>query len=287
MGSVRLFKGQDNHWVTDSELLDSLAELGAAECELLVVQTGTEFGMPVPELGRKAYLSELYQVLCKLNVPTMAVPVFSYSFCNHEDYDVRNSKTHMGALAEFIRKRPEAKRSMDPLLSMVVIGEKQDIFDGDLGTNSLGAGCAFDRIHHTKNVKFLCYGSDFSNYFTYVHYVEKMLEVPYRFDMGFHGKIIDEQGNVTEDTHYIHTACGGVIPSAFPYLRDTMVEKGTMQTKKLGDTELVCVSEENVYQEIVEQLKNNINYFLAKPFTQNDLTHEYQYGKNGERVTHC
>lgn len=287
MENVDLFQGHDGQWVSANELTDTLYGIGAADCELLVVQTGTEFGMPHPSLKRKDYLARLYEVLRELHVPTLAIPVFSFSFCNHEDYDVQNSKTYLSALSEYVRKRPEAKRSMDPLLSMVAIGEKQNIFDGDLGKNSLGESSAFDRIHHTEHVKFLCYGSDFSKYFTYVHYVEKMLQVPYRFDMEFRGKIIDEQGNATESTHYIHTACGGVVPSPFPYLRDTMVKEGTMEAEKIGDTELICVSEENIYREIVKQLESNIYYFLARPFTQEDLIHEYQYGKNGERVTHC
>jgi len=287
MEEINLYTGSDGRWVTNCELIEKLRSIGAEECDLLVVQTGVMFGNPNLTLGRKGYLAELYGVLQELHVDTLAVPTFTYSFCNHEDYDVRRSKTCLGGLAEYIRMRPEAKRSMDPLLSMVAIGKRQNMFDGDLGHNSLGAGSAYDRIHHTKNTKFLCFGSNFSEYFTYVHYVEKMLDVPYRFDVEFSGNIIDEYGNVTADTHSIHTACGKVEPAAFPQLRDVMVKKGTMALCMAGDAELICVKETDVYTEIVHQLDKNINYFLKRPFSPQDLTHTYKYGKNGERVTHC
>lgn len=287
MEKVNLFKGTNQHWITNVGLLESLKRIGAQECDLLVVQTGVMFGTPNLKLGRKGYVAELYNVLTGLNVDTLVIPTFTFSFCNGEDYDVRKSKTCMGGLAEYIRTRPEAKRTMDPLLSMVSIGKRTDLFDGDLGRNSLGENSAFDRLHNTPNTKFLCYGSDFCEYFTYIHYVEKMLDVPYRFDMEFSGNIIDENGIVTVDTRAIHTACGGVLPAAFPQLRDTLVEKGAMKLQQAGDAEITCVSEQDVYNEIVAQLSNDINYFLEKPFEEKDLSHEYKYGKNGERVIHC
>lgn len=287
MEKVNLFKNRDGEWTTNTNALESLKEIGALDCEVLVVQTGVMFGTPNLQLPRREFLGRLYEVLTELNVDTLVVPTFTFSFCNHEVFDVRKSKTYMGALAEYIRTRPNARRSLDPLLSMSVIGKQVHILDGDLGKNSLGAGSAYDRLHHISDVKFLCFGSDFGEYFTYIHYVEKMLEVPYRYDQEFHGTIIDLDGKAYEDTHYIHTACGGVIPSSFPYFKELLVQKGLMQTARLGDSEAVCISEKDVYSETVRQIQDNIYYFLKKPFTHEDLTREYQYGRHGERVTHC
>lgn len=287
MEQVNMFRDRDGTWFTNTGILEALKQIGASDCSLLVVQTGVLFGPPNLQLSRREFLARLYEILIGLNVDTLVVPTFTFSFCNKEVFDIRSSKTSMGALAEYIRTRPEAKRSLDPLLSMVVIGKQNHIFDGDLGENSLGVGSGYDRLHHTDDVKFLCFGSDFSEHFTYVHYVEKMLEVPYRFDQGFQGTIIDWNGNVYEDTHYIHTACGGVIPSPFPYFKEVLMQKNMLQAVRLGDSEAVCVAEEHVYAEAVRQIEGNIHYFLKKPFTEADLVKKYVYGRNGERVTHC
>lgn len=285
---MRLFRADTGQWFTVSQVVNTLKTLGAENCDILYVQTGVLFGSPNPSFKRKEYLENLYQILLALHVDTLIIPVFTYSFCNGEDFDVNNSKTSMGALAEYIRTRPEAKRSLDPLLSMVVIGKEKNIFDGDLGKHSLGENSAYDRLHKSlKKVKFLCYGTEFSKYFTYIHYIEKQMNVPYRFDITFQGKITDWNGKTYEDTYSIHTACGGVEPANFPYFQDWLIEKGIMKQAKIGDTNITCVAEEDIYCETVKKLRENINYFLVRPFSPTDLTHKYQYGKNGERVTHC
>lgn len=286
--SENLFCDGDGRWFKETDILESLKQVGAGECDILVVQTGVSFGFPNTQLNRKEYMDRLYQQLLAIHVDTLVVPVFTYSFCNGENFDVKHSKTSMGALAEYIRNRPAAKRSLDPLLSMVVIGKEKNIFDGDLGNHSFGESSAYDRLHKSlKKVKFLCYGTEFSEYFTYIHYIEKQINVPYRFDMTFQGKITDWNGKTYENTHSIHTACGGVKPANFPYFQDWLITKGVMKQKKIGNTNITCVAEEDVYCESVKKLRENIYYFLQQPFTNADLTYEYQYGKNGERVTHC
>ena len=37
---------------------------------------------------------------------------------------------------------------------------------------------------------------------------------------------------------------------------------------------------------VYNRISKNINSFV-EPFTEKDLTYEYTFGKNGERVTHC
>jgi aminoglycoside 3-N-acetyltransferase len=285
--NIDLFKNTDGVWSTYSDVLERLKSVGASECDLLFVHTDIMFGIPSKELKRKEYLDALYNIFLDLGVGTLVFPAFTYSFCNHESFDVRNSRTDMGVLNEYIRKQPNVKRSLDPLLSMIVTGKQGDIFDGDLGHHSLGEGGGFDRIHHTPDVNFLFLGAEFSEYFTYVHYVEKMMNVPYRFDMPFTGTIIDYDGNAYEDTHYIHTGCGGVTPAPFYHFKEHLLCNGMMRTARLGDAEITCLSEEDAYREIKGKLQENIHYFLERPFAPADLTHEYTFGKKNERVMHC
>ena len=197
-------------------IADSLHEVGADDCDILFVHTEVAFGIPNKTLGRKGYLEALYDILRELSVGTLIFPAFTYSFCNGEDYDVRNSRTSMGALIEHIRKKPEAKRSLDPLLSLVAVGERTDLVEGPPGENALGPGSGFDRLHQAGGVKFLFFGADFDEYFTYVHHIEKVLEVPYRYDQPFSGRIIDYDGNSMYHTHFIHTKCGGYTLRTIP-----------------------------------------------------------------------
>lgn len=286
MSSIPVFKDINNKWYTEAEITEGLRSIEADKCDILFVHTDVAFGMPNTTLKRKQYLDALYDSLLALNVGTLIFPSFTYSFCNNENYDVRNSKTSMGALIEHIRKKDGVKRSLDPLLSMIAVGKNENIVEGDVGNHSLGKNSVFNRLHNSDNVKFLFFGADFAEYFTYVHYVEKMLEVPYRFDKAFSGKIIDYDGNEYEDIHYIHTQCGGVKLKNYQKMKEELIADNKLKTAKMGNSEIAAISEADAYNAIYNRISKNINSFV-EPFTEKDLTHEYTFGKNGERVTHC
>lgn len=286
MSNIPVFKDINNNWYTEADIIEGLKSIEADKCDILFVHTEVAFGMPNVDLKRKQYLDVLYDSLLALNVGTLIFPSFTYSFCNNENYDVRNSKTSMGALIEHIRKKDGVKRSLDPLLSMIAMGKNENIVEGDVGNHSLGKNSVFNRLHNCDNVKFLFFGADFAEYFTYVHYVEKMLEVPYRFDKAFSGKIIDYDGNEYEDIHYIHTQCGGVKLKNYQKMKEELIADNKLKTAKMGNSEIAAISEADAYNAIYNRIRKNINSFV-EPFTEKDLTHEYTFGKNGERVTHC
>lgn len=231
-------------------------------------------------------MQALYQTLLALDVPTLIFPAFSYSFPNHEVFDVRESRTSMGVLIEYIRKQPGVRRSLDPLLSMIAVGKRIDLMDGEPGNHCFGPDSGFDRLHRMDGVKFLFFGADFAEYFTYIHYIEKVMEVPYRFDMPFTGTIVDYDGNSFQHTHAIHTQCGGVKLKNFSQLKQELSADGLLKTTTLGDSEITCISERDIFEQVTKRLSEN-PYSFVEPYHKEDLVYEYTFGKNGERVTHC
>lgn len=282
----KLIFTDDNRNYTHDDILNLLKQIGANDAEILFIHTDIMFGKPNIKLGRKGYLKELYNVLLDLKVPTLIFPSFTYSFCNGKDYDVRNSRTSMGALVEYVRKQADSYRSLDPILSMVAVGEKTDLLSYEIGYNSLGEGSGFDILHREKNVKFLFFGADFSEYFTYIHHIEKIMDVPYRYDQAFWGNIIDYNGNKFRHKHSIHTSCGGVKLKNFSELKKDLEQEGYLKLSPLGALEIGCISEADVYREVCKRIQNN-PYSFVHPYNESDLIHEYTFGKNGENVTHC
>lgn len=269
------------------DLHESLLQVGAADCETLFIHSDIMFGTPAKGFRRTELLETLYQVIVSLNVPNVIIPAFTYSFCNHEDYDVLNSKTSMGSFNEYYRKKENRYRTHDPLLSLSVPEKLRPLFESVV-EHSLGVGSGLDIVHHMKDVKFLFLGADVGNCFTYVHYVEKILDVPYRFDMPFEGKIIDENGNVSQKTQYIHTQCAGVqLPERYDYFEKALLTKGKLQQCQYGDKFISCISEKDAYEEIVRNIEKNKFYYLAKPYRDEDLIHQYTYDWTKSRITHC
>ena len=284
---TELFYDVNGKAFTKENLCESLLCVGAADCETLFIHSDIMFGTPVKGFRRTELLETLYQVVVSLKVPNVIIPTFTYSFCNHEDYDVLNSKTSMGSFNEYFRKKENRYRTHDPLLSLSVPASLKALFE-NVSEHSLGMGSGLDIVHHMKNVKFLFLGADMAGCFTYVHYVEKMLDVPYRFDMPFEGTIIDEKGTISQKKQYIHTQCAGVLlPERYGHFERDLLSKGKLKRAQYGDKFISCISEIDAFEEIVHNIEMNKFYYLAKPYRDEDLVHQYTYDWTKSRITHC
>lgn len=281
-----LFVDDDNKAYCAEDIFEILRDVGAHDCDTLFIHSDIFFGKTPVDFNRREYMQVLFQVLNDLDVKNIIVPTFTYSFCNNEVYDVKKSKTSMGALSEYFRKQLGRFRTMDPLLSLSVPETMKSEFD-HVSAHSLGLGSGLDVVHNLKNVNFLFLGVPMGECFTYLHYIEKILDVPYRFDLPFEGEIIDYDDKVMRCTQTIHTACFGVKPKNFYHFEDYLEEQGKMRKRRLGNKYVECVSEGDAYHEIIEMIERDINYFLEQPFTDKDLQHKYTKGLDGKRITHC
>ena len=142
-----LFQTRDNRPVTDRSIASALETVKAHDAKVLYMHTELSFGMPVPGLSRGELLGCLLAVIRETGVPTLCVPTFTFSFCNGEDYDVQWSASKMGVLNEYIRKLPEAVRSLDEAgeqiragISLIVFPEGTRSPDGKLRKARSGIG---------------------------------------------------------------------------------------------------------------------------------------------------
>ena len=283
----KLFYDADNRICTANDIRNALKETGAADCEVLFIHSDVMFGRPAEGFKRREYLETLYKIVTSLGVKELIIPTFTYSFPNHEDYDIANSKTSMGAFNEYVRKKGGRYRTDDPLLS-VSVSERLEPFFNHVSNHSLGEGSALDLVHHLEDVKFLFFGAEMADCFTYVHYVEKMMDVPYRFDMPFKGMVFYPDGTRKDRTQTIHTQCeGAFLPPKYDYFEKEMEDRGYLRKKRVADRYIACLGEKDAYREIKEHISNDINYFLAASFREAELIHRYTYSTENGRITHC
>lgn len=274
---MKIFQYGDNQWVTYKNIVDSLKSVGADQCDVLLLHTGITFGLPARELKRGELMSVLYDAINELQIKTLIFPTFTFSFSNHQVYDVKESKTKMGMLNEYIRKQSEAVRSIDPLMSFCVIGENKEIIKTE-GKASLGKGSVFDNLHHTDNVKILFFGAKLEECFTYQHYVEEQLRVPYRYDKTFTGTIIDNSGEEYEDKYTLYVKYKNVVPFTPPQFEEELIKNGYFMKRKLGNSYVSCFSEQDAYRETKRWIDEDVNAFLAEPYDTKPLVKEYRYG---------
>jgi len=262
MQDVNLFRDTDGSWITTSHLLALLEQVKAADAGILYIHSAITFGTPDPALNRKELLARLHEVVSALGVPTICVPTFTFSFCNGQDYCVQTSASKMGAFNEYIRRLPGSVRSVDPLLSTTLIGEDRDLVAAS-GRASIGERSTFDKLHQRgRDVRFLFMGTTASECFTYTHYAEERLHVPYRYNRAFTGKITD--GDRTwEDTYTLFVRYKGVESSSDKLLERELLRRGLLRQERCGASSISCVSEPDAYETIVEHLTQNVSSYVA------------------------
>lgn len=268
---MNLFKLSENSFLTSSDLSDKLKEIGAHDCEVLYIHSSLNFGLPNPKIKSKEVLTELFEVISGLNVPTICMPTFTFSFCNGKDYDPLTSKSKMGALNEFFRKQEGVIRSMDPLMSVAVKG-KDTYLATDVSTHSISDGSTYDMLHGKEGVKFLFLGPRIGDCFTYMHYLEWLYSVDYRYIRHFHGNVIVE-GIKKRADHDLFVRYKGVVPNdkTFAY-EDWMVEENAAKRIQLGNGFLSIVGEKNGSEYYKRCLQRDPHFFVDIQSEMRDKT---------------
>ena len=268
MDSQKKIFYSNGKWHTRSDLLNALIAVGANDCDILYVHSGFSFGIPNPDLPRSEVVNEFYEALIELDVKTICMPTFTFSFCNGENYHVSNSKSNMGALNEYFRNRQEVVRSCDPLMSTTVLGKDKDLvlnFEGE----SVGRGSTFDRIFHKSKVKFLFMGTELPDCFTYMHYLEWKAKVPYRYDKIFKGNVTCN--NTTQEREVtLFVRYNNVKPNALTTIQygEQLKKMGFLKKSKLGDSSISCVEKDIATELYLDILSNDINYFICDKFSK-------------------
>lgn len=275
--NLKLFQDREKNWITYGDLVRAMKAVKADDCDVLLIHTDLSFGLPTRELKRKELVEVLYDAICELGVKTLVFPTFTFSYGNHEDFDIKNTKCKMGMLNEYVRKLPESVRSEDPLMSVCIVGENKELAKVS-GNKSLGEGSFFDRFHHTKNARIMFFGSQLPQCHTQMHYVEEKLRVPYRYDMEFEGNIIDENGVSRPDKRILYVKYRDVLPDVPPSFEQELIDEGLFLKKKVGNSAIACFTEQAAYDKEVEWLTKDVNCFLAEPYDTKPLVKEYSYG---------
>jgi aminoglycoside 3-N-acetyltransferase len=261
MQSINIFK-TDKGTLSNIMLFNSLLELGAKECDVLYVHSGLNFGIPNSELSKGELLNTIIGVLKELEVKTIIFPTFTFSFCNGKDYSINDSKTSMGVLNEYFRKLPNVKRSRDPLMSNALLGENEFLID-NIGKFSCGKDSTYDLLRNSNlKVKFLFLGPKIGDCFTYMHYLENLFEVPYRYEKEFSGNVL-ENNELKEVTYSLFVRYGNVFAGAGSYVYENiLLERGIAKRLEFGNANITILSESEATQVYKDMLEVSPNFFL-------------------------
>ena len=260
-----LFSHRGQH-ITNADFLHALRQLGADKCDVLYIHSGMQFGLPNIGIGKTVILESLAEIILSLNVATLLMPTYSFSFCNGETFDVETTPSSMGAFNEYLRVKHQWERSIDPLMSNILYGKNTHLIK-DIGKNSVGGGSTFDLLSKSRlQVKFLFLGPRVHDCFTYMHYLEALRKVPYRYDFEFKGTI-KNRGSIYEESYNLFIRDEGVMAGAGAKIYENiLLERGAAKKQSLGAGALTVVELGNARDIYLEILDISPNFFVEEVF---------------------
>ena len=121
---------------------------------------------------------------------TLVVPTFTYSFCKGELFDPDHTPSTCGMFTEMLRQHPDVHRSHDPIFSVAALGSQAEELTTDVPPECLGRDSFWARFLQAGGT--ICNLNLSAGFSTFIHYVERCLNVPYRYDKLFTGTFIRE-----------------------------------------------------------------------------------------------
>ena len=194
---------------------------------------------------------------------TLAVPTFSYSFTNNEIFDFSKTPSTCGIFSEMIRLDPESTRSIDPNFSVAAIGRDAKFFTDNMPKHSFGPDSFWDRF--LKNDGKIC-NFNFDSGSTFFHFVEKTINVPYRYDKKFSGKILKNNKIMEENWfHFVFDHEKKIYWPNFEKFNKKAIELGLVKISNLGKGQITCIRTKDIFTLIQNELKNNPTFLIDGP----------------------
>jgi aminoglycoside 3-N-acetyltransferase len=130
---------------------------------------------------------------------TLLLPLFNFDFTRGVPFDIRSTPSQMGILTEVARQSAFSVRTSHPIYSFAVLGARREEFRGVDNFSGYSEDSPFALLHRNGG-KIAVLDLPDQNSMTFYHYVEEMLDVPYRYHKTFTGICIDAQGRPSERT---------------------------------------------------------------------------------------
>lgn len=230
--------------IYSEDFLKALEHVGVVKGDTIFVHSDvTVFGKPV--LEGSVLLPGLVSVL-QTSVGesgTVILPTFTYSFTKNEEYNPRTTPSTVGSLTEFFRKQPRVKRTQHPLFSVAIWGAHAEECM-HIGKDSFGPQTIFEFLR-TFDAKIIFMGAPFAS-LTFVHHIEQMHMVPYRYLKEFSGTLV--AGKPYQDTFtFFVRPLDGTIETDLTRLESELRNRSFMKEVTLGRGSILSVRARDVY----------------------------------------
>ena len=197
---------------------------------------------------------------------TLIMPTFNFDFNQGKPWDVRKTRSKMGALTEAVRMDPRAKRVFHPFYSFAVLGKHAEILGSLRYKSAYERNSVFGKLRDLDG-KIMVIGLSYNNSMTFFHHIEQMEGVDYRFLKQFTGEVTDENGNTYTDTFemLVRDIDKGVMTMVDP-MGALMEQAGIVKIRKIGEADVKLMKANEVYAFTAREMRRDphLLYYIKK-----------------------
>lgn len=206
---------------------------------IYVVSDMMELAKVYKAQGYRLSLDDILEKLQQLTGEegTLLLPAFNWDFCKGIGYDYYRTPVKTGALPKAALKRGDFFRTAHPLYSFAVWGMGTEELMKNQSKDSFGPGTIFEKLYE-RQAKVLVIGLSPLAGITYIHHVEQLVGVPYRYNKEFEGDYTDQNGLCQRRTYRMYVRdlemnpqhINGFQPLAVQMERDGMIKSKEYNT---------------------------------------------------------
>ena len=232
----------------------------AGDC-VYVVSDLLELAKFSREMGMRLQPDEVVECLQRIvgEDGTLLFPTFNWDFCKGIPFDYHKTPVKTGALSKAAWKRNDFTRTAHPIYSFAVWGAKRTEILANTSINSFGPGTIFENMYEW-DCKALVIGLPALKGLTYIHHVEQMVQVPYRYNKQFTADYVDAEGHLSQRTYGMYVRDLEMDPrhlDGFLPLENKMQEAGLIKKAFYGEVPCEMLRIRDVDMAVKEDILNN------------------------------
>jgi len=250
----------DSAKITQKDIEKALAEVGLKKGDTIMVHSDIGSFGKLAAFDKNFLLQSLVNSLKKIvgKNGTIIMPTFTYSFNKNEPYDIKNTKSTVGTLTEYFRKQKDVSRTVHPTHSAAIWGKHRKYLL-DIGKGTFDKSSIFGKLHKV-NGKFVSLGVPLHMSCTFIHYIEHMHKVPYRYMKKIRGKITRDgrkyEDEISFDNRY------AIFFSSFLKFEKYLIKKNLLKEVKVGKSTISMIESDILFKEGCRLLDQDIYFFI-------------------------
>jgi aminoglycoside 3-N-acetyltransferase len=163
------------------------------ESDVIVFHTDLkEVGIIDKVKPREQLLSDYWSVIQEIaGERCLLFPTFNYDFCRNGIYEVETAPAEVGVLNEYVRQLNPNQRTRTPVFNYCILNNKG--FSFSAVDNPFSIDSTFGELV-ANHAQIVFFGAHLDGN-TFIHHVEEVMNIGYRYIKPFSGEIIEPDGS--------------------------------------------------------------------------------------------